>query len=66
MSEFVIECWYDIDDGWIAGEYREEVVRCRDCVNASVDEFGGGWCCENRREIKPWNFCCWGDGGDTE
>lgn len=37
------------------------IVRCRDCVNASFDEFGGGWCCENYREIKPWDFCAWGE-----
>ena len=31
MSEFIIECDYDPDDGWIPGEHREEIVRCRDC-----------------------------------
>ena len=38
---------------------RHEIVRCRDCVNASFDEFGGGWCCENCREIKLWDYCAW-------
>ena len=38
----------------------EEIVRCRDCNSASFDEFGGGWCNENCREIKAWNFCAWG------
>ncbi len=38
----------------------EEIVRCRDCNSASFDEFGGGWCNENCREIKAWNFCSWG------
>lgn len=31
MSEFIIECEYDSDEGWIPGEHREEIVRCRDC-----------------------------------
>ena len=31
MIEFIIECEYDYDDGWIPGEHREEIVRCRDC-----------------------------------
>ena len=65
MSEFVIECWYDIDDGWIAEEYREEIVRCRDCrhyrerVNGCV-EFGD----ESRGEyakVEPDGFCAWGE-----
>lgn len=41
-------------------EKREEIVRCRDCANASLDEFGRGWCNENCREITPWDFCAWG------
>lgn len=32
MSEYIIECEYDVDVGLIPGELREEVVRCRDCV----------------------------------
>lgn len=40
---------------------REPIVRCRDCNSASFDEFGGGWCNENCREIKAWNFCAWGE-----
>ena len=38
-----------------------EIVRCRDCKCASVDEFGNGWCNENCREIKTWDFCAWGE-----
>ena len=38
---------------------REEIVCCRDCDSASFDEFGGGWCIENCREIKAWYFCAW-------
>ena len=47
-------------------EKREEIVRCGDCVNASFDEFGGGWCCENCREIKMWNYCAWGEREDGD
>ena len=36
-----------------------EIVRCRDCANPSFDEFGGGWCNENCREVKPWDYCAW-------
>lgn len=61
MSEFIIECEYDSDEGWIPGEHREEIVRCRDCKSVSIDEFGGGWCNENCREVKPWDFCAWGE-----
>lgn len=39
----------------------EEIVRCRDCEKASFDEFGGGWCCENCREIKLLNYCAWAE-----
>ena len=39
----------------------EEVVRCKDCANLSFDEFGGGWCNENCREVKPWDYCAWGE-----
>lgn len=38
-----------------------EIVRCRDCINQSFDEFGGGWCNENCREVKPWDYCTWAE-----
>ena len=34
MTEYIIECDYDVDEGIIAGEVREEVVRCRDCKHS--------------------------------
>ena len=37
MSEFIIECEYDPDEGWMSGEHREEIVRCRDCKYANED-----------------------------
>lgn len=39
----------------------EELIRCRDCERVSCDEFGNGWCAENCREVKPWDFCSWGE-----
>ena len=38
-----------------------KVVRCKDCANPSFDEFGDGWCNENCREVKPWDYCAWGE-----
>lgn len=38
-----------------------KIVRCEDCVNHSFDEFGVGWCSENCREVKPCDYCVWGD-----
>ena len=31
MTEYIIECDYDFDEGWIPDEQREEIVRCCDC-----------------------------------
>ena len=66
MSEYIVKCKEFVG---ISGktvkfpEYidlNQEIVRCRDCDSASFDEFGGGWCIENCREIKAWYFCAWG------
>ena len=38
-----------------------EIVLCDDCVNYALDEFGRGWCNENCREAKPWDYCAWGE-----
>lgn len=38
-----------------------EIVHCKDCVNSSFDEFGGGWCIENSREVKLLDYCAWGE-----
>lgn len=65
MSEFVIECWYDFDDGWIAGEYREEIVRCMDCANLTTSY--PMWACGKLGiylglvKDKPYGFCAWGE-----
>ena len=58
MSEFIIECEYDFDDGWIPGEHRDEIVRCRDCKHLNI--VGkcpcGFWALENLN-----GFCAWGE-----
>lgn len=59
MSEFVIECWYDIDDGWIAGEYREEIVRCRDCTHNKKGACEHWDYCDIDSNIN--GFCAWGE-----
>lgn len=48
------------EDAAVAWNTRVERT-CRDCKHVSVDEFGGGWCDENCREVKPWDFCAWGE-----
>lgn len=63
MSEYVIECGYDVDDGLIPGELREEIVRCRDCELFATD---GRWgvCTQFDFETTEENmrdgFCAWG------
>lgn len=65
MSEFVIECWYDPDDGWIAGTYREEIVRCRDCVymtNQKYKSYEYQMCSyfdSEYAEVEPDGYCAW-------
>ena len=78
MSEFIIECEYDFDDGWIPGEHREEIVRCRDCVHwHHMDEVDGvryGECDEfspkahyEKHATREFGFCAWGvRRGDVE
>lgn len=72
MSEFIIECDYDYDNGWIPGEHREEIVRCSDCkhftpkgthkfengkVNEDYCDYVRGW----MLQITPDGFCAWGE-----
>lgn len=70
MSEYIYERPDQparvVRDGWnvkIEWDFvqREEIIRCRDCERVSCDEFGNGWCAENCREVKPWDFCAWGE-----
>lgn len=70
MTEFVIECWYDIDDGWIAGEYRDEIVRCRDCKEfafGDVEYATVDWCDYWGAYVEsPDGYCAWGERRNDE
>lgn len=59
MSEY-IATEFDLASTEFLSEY-EEIIRCRGCKCVSIDEFGIGWCIENCREVKPWDFCAWGE-----
>lgn len=39
MSEYIIECDYDVDEGFIPGEQREEIIRCRDCKHGHESDW---------------------------
>lgn len=64
MSEFIIECEYDTDEGWIPGEHREEIVRCKECKH--FDCFWTDcYVCKRNKEnfmpfVEPDGFCAWG------
>lgn len=61
MSEYIVQAaeWAIDKNGNSLYSGCEEIVRCRDCKRVSFDEFGIGWCNENCREVKPWDFCAW-------
>lgn len=64
-AERANEIWRENEVKTLTDVYKSmdfvQVVRCRDCATVSFDEFGGGWCNENCREVKPWDFCAWGE-----
>lgn len=77
MSEFIIECEYDYDVGWIPGEHREEIVRCRDCKQYIAPGFilfddgttNLGACSIVRAymvKVTPDGFCAWGERRETD
>ena len=55
MTEFITE--------WIpdAHLYREPIVRCKDCIYVSDDGLTTAWCGENCREVRPNDYCAWGE-----
>lgn len=64
MSEFIIECEYDFDEGWIPGEQREEVVRCEGCKWMSKDTVHYKACYRLHAiefMVEPDGFCKWGE-----
>lgn len=71
MSEYIIECDYDFDEGWIPDEQREEIVRCCDCKYYElVPEDSGDWCgyWTDRiyADVRGSGFCAWGEREDGD
>jgi len=66
MSEYIIGIEGTLHEDYIelAPKISGEIIRCRDCNSPSFDEFGGGWCNENCREVKPLDFCAWASRAD--
>lgn len=63
MSEYIIECEYDSDEGWIPGEHREEIVRCRDCkhLNKLSRKYEDYECCLTYMDVTLNGFCSWAE-----
>lgn len=38
-----------------------EIVRCRDCVRYSLDDYGNTWCAYVASAVQPDDFCAWGE-----
>lgn len=68
MSEYVIDCDYDVDEGLLPGEVREEIVRCRDCKFYDGDNGYGNYGCTlldfGTKNIDD-GFCAWGERRET-
>lgn len=53
----------------VAGGYREEVIRCRDCLHSEKDDgmifcrmaSTGQW---RHAPVRPDGFCAWGERGE--
>lgn len=69
MSEYIIECEYDFDKGWIPGEHREEIVRCSDCKWMSKDTVHYKACYRLHAiefMVEPDGFCAWSCRKESE
>ena len=57
MSEYITE--------WCGSEpsvlHKEGIVRCKDCIYMSDDGLTTAWCGENCREVRPNDYCAWGE-----
>lgn len=42
-------------------ELHEPVVRCRDCIRYSLDDYGNTWCAYVASAVQPDDFCAWGE-----
>jgi len=51
-------------DGWSAVKRMGDLVRCRDCMNVDVEDYGPWgrvWHCEGFGEVEPDGYCAWGE-----
>lgn len=66
MSEHIIDMGdssYKSSSGLLCADVsqlREEIVRCRDCVRYSLDDYGNTWCAYVASAVQPDDFCAWG------
>lgn len=63
MSEYIVEVseWVIDANGNPPFRKSPEIVRCKDCVYMSDDGLTTAWCNENCREVRPIDFCAWGE-----
>lgn len=45
----------------VEGEKLPRIVRCRDCVRYSLDDYGNTWCADVASAVQPDDFCAWGE-----
>lgn len=69
MSEYIVcvprDMPYDIKaelNAWYINS--EPIVRCRDCVRYSLDDYGNTWCAYVASAVQPDDFCAWGETKD--
>lgn len=48
------------------GAELPEIVRCRDCIRYSLDDYGNTWCAYVASAVQPDDFCSWGEREDGE
>ena len=42
------------------------IVRCRDCIRYSLDDYGNTWCAYVASAVQPDDFCAWGEREDGD
>ena len=44
----------------------DELVRCRDCIRYSLDDYGNTWCAYVASAVQADDFCAWGEREDGD
>lgn len=44
--------------------FKEEITRCRDCIQYSLDDFDYAWCSYVGSAVQDDDFCAWGERVD--